>query len=496
MKTVIAYIRVSTSEQAEKGYSLDSQRMLLRDYANGHDLRIIEEIVERESAYKTGRPEFGRLVTKLASGEANAVLVYKLDRLARNLHDYSQVSQVVGAEIISATEALPSGASGKLVGGVQASVAEYYSALLSERTKLGMETKAKKGIYPTYAPIGYVNKNRNISIDPVNGPMVRDLFVRYAKTDDSLDDLSDWTKTRGIRSRYGHYMSKGVIHTILQNPVYIGQFRWRGKLYDGTHEPLISHKLYRLVQEKLHGRGAPLVVRREFPYRGLLTCGYCGRQLTAEMKKGKYVYYHCTQRRSKCPQPYYSQDVLSERLVDVVEGVRLSESLADQLIGLALGDDEQRAKERATRRIQLKAEEARIIDHMDAMYEDRLDGTIGEDQWLRRNRNYRGRLQLVREEIGNLAESEVVDGEKVQTIIELCKRLPEVYYLTDHGKRAELLKIVASNCIVTAENIEPVYREPYSDIAKWRNSPAWLPVIDSLRNCMVSAEQLELIAVS
>ena len=177
MRSVTAYIRVSTEEQARHGYSIEAQRQVLRDYAEGHQLDIVEEFVESESAYRPGRPGFKAMLTLLRRRtDVSAVLCYKIDRVSRNLQDYSALTELMKIDIISATESLPEGATGEFIGGVQAVAARYYSAQLSERVSLGLETKARKGLWPTYAPTGYNNVGKGIEPDPVSGPIIRELF--------------------------------------------------------------------------------------------------------------------------------------------------------------------------------------------------------------------------------------------------------------------------------------------------------------------------------
>ena len=480
MKKAVAYERVSYLRKKEDdqpdSYSFETQRQALTEYAAGHDLEIIETFVEKKSAFSPGRGVFERMLDFFkANLDVTTLLVYKIDRTSRNIYDYGMLVDKLGVDIISVTEDLPNNSAGRLIGDSLAAFSRFYSAQLAERTSAAMLTKARSGVYPTYAPIGYINKDRNISIDPALGPLIRELFIQYARTDSSLNDLAEWSKTRGLRSRYGNYMKKGTIHNILQNVVYVGRFKWLGDVYEGSHESLISEELFQAVQTKMHGRGAPRVVRHEFPYRGLVFCGYCGCQLTAILKKGKYIYYHCTQSKGKCEQPYYSQDKLSLRLREILEGIRMTKDNARQLMELVLEDSEEHRRERIARRIQLKAEEQGIIERMDSMYEDRLDSVITEEQWLRRNQAQETRLQIVRGELGRISGDGSFNQEAVETTLELAQRLPDLYLRKSHEERARALKIVSWNCMLTAETVEPVYKEPFAAIAKWRRSPSWLP---------------------
>jgi len=190
MKKAVAYERVSTDDQT-KGYSLETQRAAREEYALEHGIEVVATIIESESAFSVGRSGFERVITFFESNrDVRALLVYKIDRSARNLYDYGLLVDKLGIEIVSVTEDLPSNSTGRLVGDNLAAFSRFYSAQLSERTKAAMLTKAKSNTYPTYAPNGYVNAHRNIDIDRVVGPMLREMLLRYARTDISILDLS------------------------------------------------------------------------------------------------------------------------------------------------------------------------------------------------------------------------------------------------------------------------------------------------------------------
>jgi len=478
---VVTYIRVSTLEQAKHGYSIEAQRQVLDDYAKGNDLDIIKEFVESESAYKPGRPKFREMLAFLKRRKGfGGVLCYKIDRIARNLQDYAALTEMMGVTIISATEKLPANATGELMGGVQAVFARYYSAQLSERVALGLETKARKGYWPTYAPTGYVNDKATSGIVPhsLSAPLIRELFEHYARTNMSVKDATEWAKKRGLRSRYGAPLVRSAIHSMLSNPIYYGALPWKGSLFDGKHEPIVSKQLFNRVQERLHS-GASSRTPRDFPYRGLLTCGYCGCGITAEIKKAKYVYYRCTFSKGHCDQPYHPQEKLSTHLLDVIAGIHISPAIASMLNARVREDSVQRIRQRRARILQLKSEEQRIDELRDRAYVEKLEGTIGEDRWLSVDIKLANRRELVREEILHLSSQKETSADNVRQTLELLERAPELYLRQNHGERARLLHTVTSNCVLTADSIVPIYRKPFAAVAEGKRSENWLGEKDS-----------------
>ena len=478
-RKVVTYIRVSTEEQAKHGYSIEAQRQILKDYASGHQLEIVREFVESQSAYKPGRPEFDAMLRFLKQHTGiGGVLCYKIDRIARNLQDYSALTEMMGTAIISATEQLPENATGQLMGGVQAVFARYYSAQLSERVSLGLATKARKGYWPTYAPTGYCNEGKGIVPDPERAPLIAELFEQFARSDMSVDGATQWARERGLRSRYGCTLARSAIHKLLTNPIYYGALPWKGQLFRGKHEPVISKALFDRVQERLHGRALGKT-KRSFPYRGLLTCGYCGCGITAEIKKGKYVYYRCTYGRGECEQPYRREEQLSRELWSVVDGIHLSTDLVERIVGMFKEREEELERFRRARSLELKAEESRVLELRDSAYLDKLEGTVDEERWLSMDRRLSGQLDHVRDEKARLAVPVTTSVDNVREALELLERAPDLYLRESHEERAKLLRTVVSNCRLTAENVVPVYREPFDAVAEGLRSGNWLGEEDS-----------------
>ena len=480
-RKVVSYIRVSTEEQARHGYSIPAQRQVLEDYARGHDLQIVEEFVESESAYRPGRPEYSRMLKLLKRHrDVTGVLCYKIDRIARNLSDYSALAEMSGVNIISATEALPENATGQLIGTVQAAFSRFYSDQLSERVSLGLETKARKGEWPSGAPTGYLNDplHRGILPDPQMGPIIQEVFELYARGDVSLREAVGWARKRGLRTRSGGALSKGPLYKLLTNPVYYGSFRWKGVLYEGSHAPLISKALFDRVQERLRGKSSPRG-EHQFPYRGLLQCGYCGCGITASVAKRRYVYYHCTHGRGNCPQPYVRQDRMGERLLPLVQKIHMSRELVERLLERIRTGNERLQEERARRLRALRTEEKAIRNRRDAAYVDKLDGKLSEARWLEFERTWSEKAALISERIEELgAESEPREDE-ARAAFELLEQAPELYQRQSDEERARLLRRLLSNCIITSENVVPIYKEPFAAVAHGMQTGDWLGREDS-----------------
>ena len=491
-KKVVAYIRVSTEEQAEHGYSIDVQKQVLEDYSSGHALDVVATFVESESAFKPGRREFARMIELLEKNKAiGAVLVYKIDRIARNMLDYTTLVEKMGLDIISATEELPRNATGRLMGDMQAAFSRYFSAQLSDRVSEAMAAKAKKGIYPSYAPVGYTNdtETRTIVRDSERASLVAEAFEIYGKTEITLADLVKWSKSRGLTTRKGGNFAKSTIHKMLINPIYAGVVRWADVTAVGIHEPLISQFLFDRVQEKLHDRGQG---RRErthsFAFRGFLTCGYCGCQITASKIKGKYVYYHCTKGRGKCRQPYVRQESLSQRLESIVDNVRVPEDIVRKLLDEIQKGEVGREERTRSRLKELDSERKKITTRRDQAYLDKQDGVLGMDRWRELEDGWANRTQLITQQEQRLKSSLGTPGvNRAQETFELLERASQLYLKQSPDEQASGLKILVSNCKLKGKSIEPNYRKPFDLVAEGVKTGIWYPQEDS--NLALNSQQ-------
>ena len=198
-------------------------------------------------------------------------------------------------------------------------MARHYTRVLSEDTLKGMTQKAKSGLYPSAAPHGYRNvegpDGRRIIVPNSDAPTITKLFEEFATGEYSVKALAAKTRSEG-RSIGGKPLPKSNLHQILRRRLYSGDFDYGGTTYTGKHEPLVTHELWEKVQTLLGRRPQTKKgrVKHDFAYTDLVRCGHCDCVLVGELKKGKYVYYHCTGYRGKCGEPYTREELLEKSL--------------------------------------------------------------------------------------------------------------------------------------------------------------------------------------
>ena len=332
----VLYARVSSKDQEREGFSIPAQLKLLRQYAREHGFTVVREFVDIETAKQTGRTGFGQMLEFLkADPSCNTILVEKTDRLYRNIRDWITVDELA-PEVHFVKEntviSQASRSSEKFLHGIKVLMAKNYIDNLSEEVKKGMQEKAEQGHWPSVAPVGYVNNlaTHRIEVDPVRGPQIAALFDLEATGQYSLKALTAKVYADGLtHPRSGRRMMKGEIHRILRNPIYTGNFRWKGKLYKGSHEPLVTRERFAEVQAVLTRTPRARYPKQKHAFMGLLRCGRCGCSLTAERKKGKYTYYRCTGYRGACGNTYIREERLADLLGDVVQRIQIPADLAD-----------------------------------------------------------------------------------------------------------------------------------------------------------------------
>ena len=201
--------------------------------------------------------------------------------------------------------------------GIKVLMAKNYIDNLGEEVRKGMIEKARQGHWPTVAPVGYVNNlvSHRIEPDPERAPIIVKLFEWYASGEYSLKVLTKKAAAAGLTNRTGGgALARSRIHQVLQNPIYYGEFYWLGQLHQGLHKPVISRDLYDRVQAVFAAANHPRHTKRRHALAGLVTCGRCGCAFTGEIKKGQYVYYHCTGHRGPCGNTYVREEELIRQL--------------------------------------------------------------------------------------------------------------------------------------------------------------------------------------
>ena len=479
-RKAVIYARVSSKEQEKEGYSIPAQKKLLEAYATDNGFEIVSEYIDVETAKKAGRIGFTEMLAFLkeqAQGKqpedrCRIILVEKTDRLYRNFKDYVLLDEL-GLEVHLVKEntavSANSRSTDKFMHGIKVLMAKNYIDNLSEETKKGMLEKAEQGIYPSYAPIGYMNvvcnSKRFIQPDPATAPLVKMLFTWYSTGTYSIATLAERAFEEGLVSRNKKSrVPKSVIHEILGNPIYYGDFLWNGKLYKGTHDPIIEKELYDRVQEVLSGKGHTKAQQRErqWAFQGLVTCGHCGCAMTAEMKKGKYIYYHCTGNRGKCPEKYIREEVIAKQFGEALEILQLDDdslNLVVQALKQSHSDEKQFHDEAVA---SLQEQYKRLRERLDRMYLDKLDGQITTEFFDRKKEEWNREQHDILYKIERHQSANRSYIEEGVRLLELLQGAVSIYESRDMAAKRKILEFVCSNSTWKEGILTPEYRKPFN----------------------------------
>ena len=385
------YARKSTDVEDKQVLSIEAQLVELREYAKREGLHIATEFIEKQSAKSPGRPVFGKLLAEIEKSGGN-ILAWHPDRLARNSIDGGQIIYLLDSGKVG-TLKFPSfwfenTSQGKFMLSIAFGQSKYYVDNLSENTKRGLRQKVRLGLYPSCAPVGYINdiRTKTIVVNKRLVPVVLAAFELYAQGNQRLEDTAIFLKSKGVTTKSGKQLNKDQIKRILTNPFYYGHFRYCGEVHEGKHKPIISKKLFDQVQATLARRGRPQKGKTEPQvFCGLLRCGSCSMAVTAEhkikrQKNGnihEYVYYRCTKKRKdiKCLEPAITQADLTEQLSGVLNSYAMPTAWAKAL-NTMLDEDEKKANQSSGVFI---AQAQERIGNLQSKLQRLLDGYLDQD---------------------------------------------------------------------------------------------------------------------
>ena len=484
-KQAVIYARVSSKEQEKEGYSIPAQLKLLKEYAAAQGFKVAQEYVDVETAKATGRTAFGEMVEYLkAHPSIRSLLVEKTDRLYRNLKDWVTVDEL-DVEMHFPKEGVvlsrESRSSEKFMHGIKVLMAKNYIDNLSEEARKGMQEKAEQGIWPTKTPLGYRNitgpdGKKIIVTDPAVAPVIAKLFEWYASGQYTVREATVKVRELGlVHRKSGTKVPVSTVNAILRNRLYSGQFEWNGKRYQGSHEPIVSVELWERAQAVMDHRLAKNYRRQthDFAFSGLIACHACGCAIVGEIKKQRYVYYHCTGYADKCQgnpascrRTYVREEVLEKQFTELLGRLHFDDEVLEWVRDAlhASHADQRREHEEAIRRLQ--AEHKRLGDRINAMYVDKLDGKIGGDFYDKFAGEWREeQLRLQREINRHEAAEQSYMDEGVQ-ILELESNAQKLFESQEPRQKRRLLNFLLSNCSWEDGEVVATFRQPFDLLAE------------------------------
>lgn len=318
MKKVAFYGRYSSSNQTEQ--SIEGQLHVCEQYAAENDLQIAAQYTDRAISGKSdNRPQFQKMIADSASGAFHAVLVYKLDRFARNRYDsalYKKKLRDNGVRVISATEQITDSPEGIIMEGLLEAMDEYYSAELARKMKRGIHESVRKGKFiQKTPPFGYkLTAEHTLALDPDTAPISAEIFRRY-DAGETIGQIAAWLNGLGFRKASGKpwspmNVSRHLHHTVCKGEYHYGDFE--GAM---PCPAVVDAELFDRVQERLSASAQRRRKRGDYSYllTGKLVCAHCGR-FVCGTTSAKLHYYKCR----ICNLPSIRADYLHEKVLNAL----------------------------------------------------------------------------------------------------------------------------------------------------------------------------------
>jgi site-specific DNA recombinase len=495
-----SYCRKSTEDEDHQILSIESQRQELKRYAERERLEIVALKEESRSAKSPGRSVFNDMLKRIERGEADGILAWHPDRLARNALDGGQIIHLLDTGKLGSlrfpTYTFENTSQGKFMLAIMFGQSKYYVDSLSENVRRGNRTKREKGWLPSLAPMGYLNGRSEagekvIVRDPGRFPILQKLWQLFLSGGYSVSQILDVaTNKMGLRTLRrrrigGNPLSLSGLYRMFINPFYAGQIEHEGQWYQGKHEPMVSVGEFEKAQALLGRPGRSRSKKHEFAYTGLMRCGSCGASITAEAKMNRYgkryVYYHCTRKKRgmKCAEKCVEERRLEGQILSFLKKVHVSEEEIKEPLAII---EKERALDHQTGD-RLKESIQRALEicqrNTDNLTKLRYRDLIREEEFMRQ------REELTREDIGLRQRLEQLDTARwIEPSRNLFLFSNRAAFWLSHGtaqQRRLIVATVGSNLCLRGKELIIDARKPFELLRLRSEIPNWCTTVTDVR---------------
>jgi site-specific DNA recombinase len=477
------YCRKSSEAEDRQIASIESQLTTLeRQFIGRSDVEIVGIYQEAFSAKAPGRPKFNEMIERVEQREADGIVAWAPDRLARNSIDGGRLIYMLDTgklrDLKFATYTFENNSQGKFMLQIMFGQSKYYSDALSDNVKRGNRTKVENGWRPGNVPVGYINDpvTRTIVRDPERFEHTRQMFqlLLAGKSPRQIWNITrlEWDfRTRKQRRIGGKHLALGAIYKLLNNPFYAGVIVWNGRQYPGAHEPMISWQEFERVKALLVRSGKRRPKRRSFPFTGVIRCGECGFMVTAEEKinryGSRYTYYHCSKRRPdyRCYQPSVQVIDLENQISFFLDSVTLPVQLFEWANKMYSNNPEAALATMKTRRLFIEEAMLRNRTALNNLTAMRIRDMIDDSQFLEERATLEAAQIGYTQELQNAA-NQIAWFEPFEDISLFRNRAIECFRNGDDEIKRLILKTVGSNPTLTDRKLNIQAKKPFRPVHK------------------------------
>jgi len=457
----VVYCRVSSKEQIE-GTSLESQQAACREYAASKHIGILKVFIEQgESAKFADRTQLLELINfcRDNKGAVDMLIVWKIDRFARNVADHFSVKATLGkygVRIVSVTEPIDTNPEGKLMETILAGFAQFDNDIRAMRSVQGMRRKLQEGIFPWGPPLGYKSsvtgsekKNFPDMPDEKTFGLLKRAFAEFATGAHTQAQIGRLMGSWGLRPVNRDSFAPQSLYQLFTNPFYAGILvdPWSGEELPGKHPALVTPEVFAQVQRVITARNRSLIHqkdREEFPLRGFARCPECGHGLTGAFSKGRtarYPYYLCRVKRcSRRGKSLPAADVdaeFTEFLDEIAPRTKLIREVAEKVIKLA----EQDAQNGMAHRERRKQRADRLQKELSELIRMRAQHLVTDDEFLAQKNALGDQRAILEVEARQRADLTRVRAD-IEKIVEPLRALRATWQALNPAFRARFDRLV------------------------------------------------------
>ena len=485
--------------------SIDSQLKELQHKFTDPSIEITEIYRESFSAKAPGRPIFDEMIRRIEQGQAEGIIAWHPDRLARNSVDGGRIVHLLDRNRLKdlkfATSSFENNPQGKFMLQIIFGYSKYYVDSLSENVKRGMRAKLERGWMPNKPPTGYRNEPelRTVIPDAETFPTMKKLFesaVTGLYTVAELERMlrEQWGFRTPKRKRSGgRPLSVASLYRILRNTFYAGHIRWNGQLYPGNHQAILTWKEFERLQTMLGRPGTQKPQTHLFAYTGLIRCGACGLMVTAEHKINRYgseyIYYHCTRRNAgvRCKEPSIAKQDLERQIARKLHQLYVHPDKIKR--ALAAVKERSTSREASTSVESQRASLSKAIrgcdERLKTLLDLRLRGLIDDKDLISR------REDIQHERIGLAYELPKLDQdvqwfEPVTTVVLFGSRAAVWFVAGNDQLRRMILTTISSNLTLRTKNLNIDATFPYSVQTQSRSSLSLWRLVNDVRTLYIN----------
>ena len=498
--------RVSTEEQ-EKGYSIDAQLHRLKQYCERKELEIIESFTVVESSTTGERKQFHEMMTFVKrQKQCIAVVADKVDRVQRSFKEFPVLDALVQKgkiELHFNSEGYvihkDSVSQDRFMWSIGVVLAQGYVDSLRDNVKRSIAHKLRNGEWISQAPIGYEHFTNergkpDIRIDPVRAPLVKTLFEKYSTGCYSLSQLVKIAKDIGLTNSRGNKgnLIKPHIYKIIQEPFYYGLMRVKktGEEYPHRYETVITKQLFDRCQEIRTGKGKShsRYGKHDYLFRGLLTCANTGKQCTAETHKktytngdtAKWVYVVSYKPGDTKKKVWTREDDVEKQVMHALDTLTIKDEgyLQDIMSWIRSTHDSKKSYHKQHTRT-LKKEHTEIENKIERLMDMRINEEVSKEEFIKNKKRLKDRQYEITELIHAYDITEDEFNNRLICLINIANGASRAFRGSDIHEKREMLSFIFQNLTLKEKKLEYTMRYPFNLFADANKTGEWCRLEDS-----------------